>query len=54
MSRSSVFEDIPNEIVVFIEFGQVVVSASFNADQRDAVRVDPLQRLAVLDGDESV
>ena len=42
MRRSSVFEDISNEIVILIETRQVVVSAAFDPDQGDAIGVDAL------------
>ncbi len=49
-----VFENIANEIMVFGERRQIIVSPAFNSNQRDFARIDFLQLLALPDGDEPV
>jgi hypothetical protein len=50
----SIFQDIPDKVVVFREGGQVIMPAAMDADQRDLVRVELLQFLAMPDGDQPV
>jgi len=52
--KGSVFEDIPDEIVVFVESREVVMPSAVNADEGDLLRVDLLQRLAMADGYQPV
>ena len=54
MRRSSEFQDIPDEIVVFVESGKIVVAAALDADQGDPIGVNALQGLTLFDGDESI
>ena len=52
--RASVHEDVSDEIMVFREAGQVVVSASLDADERDAVGIECPESFTVPDGDQPV
>ena len=50
----SFFQDIPDEIVVFIKGGKVVMPAAMYADEGNFTWIDFLQRFAVADGNKPV
>jgi len=49
-----ILENITNKIVVFIEFREVIVATSMNANKGYLARIELLQSLTVPDRDEPV
>ena len=49
-----ILENITNKIVVFIEFWEIIVSATVDADESYFTRIYFLQRFAVPDRDQSI
>lgn len=50
----SVFQNIPQKIMVFIERWKIVMAASMDPDQGNAAGIEPLQGFTMADGDQPV